>query len=847
MALEDYRRKRDFSQTPEPSGSEDNTSQSRYVIQRHDARRLHYDLRLEMEGVLKSWAVPKGPSMNPDDKRLAVHTEDHPIKYLHFQGTIPKGNYGAGEMTIWDKGTYTSYKNPDEPEKLKKEYDDGTLHLLFQGHKLQGKFTLVRTNYGKKDQWLLIKQKDEYATETSYDAENYTALEDSDYKVEVENKDEDEVEDEDEDEDEGEVEVSFFSPIDPINMEGAVENKEKSISLDKLIRPMLATPAREAFDDTEWLFELKYDGYRVLANVKNHQVRLYSRNGIGYNEKFAEIHEELSLLSHEAILDGELIVVDSKGNPHFQALQNYDEGTKGKLQYKVFDLLHLNGHSLLGLPLTNRKELLREMIPDGNYVQYCDHIQDEGKSFYREAVDQGLEGIIAKRKNSLYYPGTRSEDWLKFKQIQTADSIICGYTQSEKTGRPFGSLILGMEKNGRLQYTGNCGTGFSHEKTEELYNLFQPIKQDDSPFSEKTNLKGRVPQWLVPELVCEIKYSEITSDGRFRHPVFLRMRPDRRREQIGIIPPTPLADSSPDGDNMEVNGINLSFSNLDKIYWPESGLRKYDLLNYYISVSDVMLPYLVNRPQNMHRHPDGIDKPGFYQKDQEYMPEWASTVQLHSSSTGKDINYLLCQNEATLLYMVNLGCIEINPWLSKVTNIENPDYAVIDLDPSPSNTFEQVIEAALAVRKVLDQLEIIGVPKTSGSRGIHIYIPMGGEYSYEQARDFIRLICIVVRKVLPDTTTLERSLKKRGPKIYLDYLQNRRGQTVVAPYSVRPVPGAWVSTPVTWLELEEGFLLSDFNIHTVPPRLKEKGDLFSEALNVKSNMMEAIANLEKFL
>lgn len=846
MALEDYRRKRNFSRTPEPSGAKDHTFQSRYVIQRHDAQRLHYDLRLEMEGVLKSWAVPKGPSMNPDDKRLAVHTEDHPIQYLHFQGTIPKGNYGTGEMTIWDKGTYTSYKNPDDPENLKKEYENGTLHLLFQGHKLQGKFTLVRTKYGNSDQWLLIKQNDEYATEASYDAEDYTALNESELEAEEKVKAENKVEEKDE------GGLSFSASTNPLvtKRDSTDEDKtdeEKSITLDTWIPPMLATPSGEAFNDPDWLFELKYDGYRVLANIKDHQARLYSRNGINYNDKFSEVHKELSLLSHEAILDGEMIVTDFNGHPQFQALQNYDDTTEGKLQYKVFDLLHLNGHSLLRLPLTHRKELLREMISDGEYVQYCDHVFDEGRPFYLEAVDQGLEGIIAKRKNSLYYPGRRSEDWLKIKQIQTADPIICGYTESEKTGRPFGSLILGVERDGQLYYSGNCGTGFSHDNMDELYHLFQPLIQDDNPFSEKPDLKGRVPQWLTPKLVCEIKYSEITSDGRFRHPVFLRMRPDKRRGQSEIEPPTSVPDSGSNGDHLVVNGISLTFSNLDKIYWPESGIKKYDLLEYYISVSDVMLPYLVDRPQNMHRHPDGINMPGFYQKDQEYIPEWASTVQLHSSSTGKVINYLLCQNEATLLYMVNLGCIEINPWMSTVNHIENPDYAVIDLDPSPGNTFEQVIEAALAVRKVLDRLKIEGMPKTSGSRGIHIYIPMGGNYSYEQARDFVRLICMMVRKLLPGSTTLERSLKKRGSKIYLDYLQNRRGQTVVAPYSVRPVPGARVSTPITWEELDQGFLLSDFNIYTLPSRLKKKGDLFSGLLKAQIDMMEAIATLEKSL
>lgn len=807
MSLKEYYDKRDFEKTPEPKGKIGKKAENRFVIQRHEARRLHYDLRLEMSGVLKSWAVPKGPSMNPEDKRLAIHTEDHPLEYLYFSGIIPKGNYGAGKMEIWDQGRYRSAENTDNEDSLEAAYEKGKLVIEIEGSKLAGRFALVRSHFHteNKDHWLLIKVKDQYAIEKDYDAEN-------------------------------------FAP-QPLDLS---ENQQisDSFELKKMISPMLAAVSKEPFDDPDWIYEFKYDGYRILSNIEHGQVEMYSRNGISYSERYSKVRQELSSLDHTAILDGEMVVMDKAGLPQFEAIQNYENQPEGNLHYFVFDLLHLNGYDLFHLPLIDRKELLKDLIEDMKLIHYSQHVVEKGISFFEEAVDQGWEGVMAKKSDSQYYPGKRSEDWRKIKSKQITEAVICGYTYSEKAGRPFGSLILGVKEDGKWKYTGNCGTGFSVSQMEDLFEQFQAITRKTSPFSEKINLKGRHPQWLKPTYVCEVMYSERTRQGMLRHPVFYRLRSDKNADEVNpeVEEVKRVSPEVTDSD-LEIGGHIVSVSNPEKILWPDSGIRKYDLLDYYLHIAEWILPYLIDRPQSLHRHPDGITKPGFYQKNQENLPEWVESIEIKSSS-GKMINYLLCQNEATLMYLANLGCIEINPWLVRIENLDSPDYTVIDLDPSPANTFDEVREAALAVKTVLDRAGINGYAKTSGSRGIHIFIPMGGAYDFSAARDFTRLLCYFVRDLLPDLVTLERSIDKRQGKIYLDYLQNRTGQTIVAPYSVRPVAGALVSSPVTWEELRDGVVLEDFHLFNIQKRLAEKGDLFSGLLKEELNMEKAIRRLE---
>ncbi|WBL25035.1 DNA ligase D [Zunongwangia sp. HGR-M22] len=806
MSLDEYKKKRNFENTPEPEDGETSDNLNRFVIQRHQATRLHYDLRLEIGGTLKSWAVPKGPSMNPMDKRLAVHTEDHPIKYLKFQGEIPKGNYGAGQMDIWDAGTFSSKL---DSKSVLEQYEDGDLKITLSGGKLKGDFALVHTKQGKENHWLLIKKKDQFSTDLIYDAEVYA-------------------------EKTSEEKASKAKP------------KVRTLKPEDTVKPMLATTAKEIFNHPDWIYELKWDGYRLIAHVDDGDVRIYSRNGINYGSKFPLLVKDLKQLDHQVILDGEVVIVDKNGIPNFQALQNYDQNTPGTLRFYVFDMLFLNGHSMLELPLKDRKSLIPEILEDLDYTFYCDHIEGMGTAFYKKAVDNGTEGVIAKKADSTYAPGYRTESWLKIKAVESEEAIICGYTNSK--GAVFGSLILGMYQDGKLKYVGNCGSGFSNAQQKELLQKMDKLASKESPFISKINLKGRTPNWIKPQLICEVKFSEWTKAGSMRHPVFKGLREDK--STIEIKPEEKTEAPEPEkvngtSGNLDIGGISVPFTNLNKIYWPKDNITKYDLIEYYLQVSEVMLPYLKNRPQNLHRHPNGIQQKGFYQKDNESLPDWIKTTNIYSDSSEKNIEYMLCQNEATLLYMANLGCIEINPWHSKVGNLDTPNYGVIDLDPSAKNTFEDVIETAKVVKEVLDSAKIDGYCKTSGSKGVHIYVPFGKNYSYEEGRDFIKLICYLVQERLPELTSMERAVKARKDKIYLDYLQNRRGQTIAAPYSVRPKAGATVSTPVSWDELKSGLKISDFTIFNVPERISEVGDLFEGILKSSIDMEKALANLSE--
>lgn len=806
MGLKAYRQKRSFKDTPEPKDVLEKSNQSRFVIQRHRASHLHYDLRLEMDGVLKSWAVPKGPSMNPRDKRLAVQTEDHPIAYLSFEGVIPKGNYGAGKMTIWDEG---NYKNLHPQNSLSSDYNTGKLKIIFHGSKLKGNFTLVRSSsMNKKEQWLLIKHDDAFATDLDYDAEDFT---DEAFSIKP-----------------------FQNP--------------KKLDLRTLVKPMLASPGTKIFNDKDWVYELKYDGYRALANINNGKVELYTRNGISLNEKFTPIHKELKNIAHRAILDGEIVVLDAEGMPQFNALQNYnEETTKGVLVYYVFDLLHLNDHDTLELPLIDRKQLLKELIPEASHLHYCDHVETMGITIYNQAVEMGMEGVIAKKANSRYDLNLRSPHWLKFKKIENTETILCGYTLSKKKSRKFASLILGMVEDGQLTYVGTCGSGFSEEQLKELYYKFEVLKTEEPVFDIRKHLKGREAVWLIPKLICEVKFSEWTSSKVMRHPVFLRLREDKNLDfeqpQLPSKNPTPQKKTPDEEFALKVDGITLHITHPEKSYWPESGYTKYDLLDYYIQMSDIILPYLVDRPESLHRHPNGIHGESFYQKDHEHLPDWTDTHTIYSTSSDKDINYVLCQNKATLLYLNNLGCIELHPWHSTIYQLDHPDYAIIDLDPSDENTFEQIIETALVANDILKLAGIEGFCKTSGASGLHIYLPMGGKYTYEEARDFTKLLCYYIQEKLPKLTTLERSLKKRGPKIYLDYLQNRKGQTIVAPYSLRPQLHATVSMPLLWSEVKTGLKITDYTIKTVPNIMAERKDSFKAVLGKAIDMGKAIEHL----
>ena len=807
MKLDDYVKKRNFNNTPEPPGEVGKGDAHRFVIQRHDARALHYDLRLEMEGVLKCWAVPKGPSLNPHDKRLAIQTEDHPVKYLDFEGTIPKGNYGAGDMEIWDEGTYKAVDGQGEKE-LSRQLKKGRLTLEFNGKKIRGAFSLVRTRWGEDDkQWLLIKKKDRFATDMAYDAETYRP-----------------------------------APKDP--------PKVIALNPESPLKPMLATSVKKIFNDPGWLYELKWDGYRMIANISEREVRLYSRNGLSFNAKFPSLLRSLKDIQQDVILDGEVVIIDQQGRPQFQYLQNYADNTPGELRYYVFDLLFLNGISMLELPLKDRKSFLPELLEGLDRVFYCEHVVGMGTALYEKALKAGMEGVIAKKADTPYIPGHRSENWLKVKSVQSQEAIICGYTDSVKKGTIFGSLILGIWKEGRLTYIGNSGSGFSNEEQRTLLTALEAIETQESPFKDKIDLKGRNPHWVEPRLICEVKFSEWTKAGMLRHPIYKGLRNDKTLHEIThekmITNKKRSGGKKNTSNHLEVDGVKVPVTHPDKVYWPESGLRKYDLIDYYLNIADLILPYLKDRPQNLHRHPDGIEKKGFYQKDYEGPREkWIETTAIYSESSEREVHYLLCQNLPTLVYMANLGCIELNPWTARIASLDHPDYLVIDLDPSGKNTFEEVIEVAQATKEVLDLIKVKSYCKTSGSRGIHIHIPLEAKYTFEEARNFTKLICQLVHEQLPKLTSMERAVKKRKDKIYLDYMQNVEGQSIAAPYCVRPKPGAPVSAPLKWSEVKQGLRISDFNIHSMPKRMKRRKDPFAPVLGKGIDMAAALEKLEK--
>ncbi|MGB6151895.1 MAG: DNA ligase D [Pricia sp.] len=803
MGLEEYNKKRDFKNTPEPTGeATSETKTQRFVIQRHQARALHYDLRLEINGTLKSWAVPKGPSMNPDDKRLAIRTEDHPISYLHFHGTIPKGNYGAGGMIIWDSGNF-EVDRTEIDLSAQKQLAKGNLKLVFHGNFIKGNFALVKTGIRNgKESWLLIKKKDIYSTELLYDAE--ALIETSSTKL---------------------------------------KKYSKTIEPNTVIQPMLASSINDIFNDPEWLYELKWDGYRVLAHITG-QVLLQSRNGISLNSKFPELAKELSQIEHECILDGEVVVLDEEGVSQFGELQNYP-ATTGVLRFYVFDMLYLNGHSMLDLPLVDRKSLLPAVIENLSFTQYCDHIEGMGTALFQKSVDAGMEGVMAKHKDATYSPAERTEKWLKIKAVETIDALICGYTDSVGGGVAFGSLILGLRTGNKIiEYIGNCGSGFNEAHRKQLLKQFDPYRTDKNPFKKKLALKGRKPNWMVPTLVCEAAFSERTKNGLLRNPVFKRLLnqpiPNTKPSKV-----KPKRTGSPSKEIIEIDGLSVPISNLDKVYWSESGLTKYDLIDYYINISEYMLPHLLDRAQSLHRHPNGILEDGFYQKDNESVPEWMQTKTIYSKSSERDIDYLVCQNMASLIYMANLGCIEINPWNSRIGKLDFPDYGIIDLDPPEGMDFNNVIRIANEFKSVFDAAEIEGYCKTSGSKGLHIYVPMQAKYTYGEVRNFVKLLCHFVQQRLPDISTMERRIKNRDGKIYLDYLQNRRGHTIASVYSVRPLPNAPVSMPVHWNELKTGLSPRKFTLKNTISRLREQGDLFKPLLHLSFEMETALGKLEE--
>jgi bifunctional non-homologous end joining protein LigD len=811
------------------------------VIQKHEATRLHYDFRLELGGTLKSWAVPKGPSLNPHDRHLAMMVEDHPLEYRNFEGVIPKGQYGGGTVMLWDEGTFHAWGETDptlSQETLLKGLKDGHLTFILEGQKLQGEFALIKIKDAKEEgAWLLVKKGDEYASESDVTKEDKSVRTGRTMNQIAT----------------GELNLSAFPKA----------------AMPKRVKPMLAQMADRAFDREGWLYEVKWDGYRAVAEIGKKSVRLYSRNFQPFNDKFAPVAEALKKFGHEAVLDGEVVVVDKNGKSDFQSLQHYLSGERGHLIYYVFDLLWLDGHDLTGQPLSRRKTILAELVEglrpafakasagrqsSGNeIIKLSEHIESTGEAFFKAAVKQGLEGIIAKDPTSHYLMGKRVPAWQKIKTHLRQEAVIGGYTDPKGSRKDLGALVLGVYEDDDLVYIGHTGGGFSDQLLKDIRAQLEPLKQAKCPFSEEPKTNAPVV-WVKPTLVCEVKFQEWTAAGTMRQPIFLGLRLDKPAKEVVRETPATGSDHNSlskaaaeskgsDDRQVKAGARTVKVSNWHKIYWPEEGITKGMLIEYYQEVAGIMLPYLKDRPQSLNRHPHGITGSSFYQKDINFdPPDYVQTKEIWSESNQKNINFLLCQNEATLIYLANLGCIEINPWFSRVQHLEKPDYLVLDLDPEDID-FGAVVKTAQAVRQVLEAAGLPGYPKTSGATGLHIYVPLAAKYDYDQAKQFAEIVARLVNDKLPDITSVLRSPAKRQQRVYVDFLQNRHGQTLAAPYSVRPKPGATVSTPLDWREVNSKLRPGQFTIKNTLRRLDKLGDIWTPVLDSGVDLLKAIKGL----
>lgn len=886
MDLSEYEKKRSSDKTPEPFGGTPSGNELRFVVQKHDASHLHYDFRLEMDGVLKSWAIPKGPSLDPEIKRLAMMVEDHPYNYRNFEGIIPKGQYGGGTVIVWDEGTY----EPSEPVEgdIKKQEKhllhqlySGKLKIKMKGKKLKGEFALVKA-YGRGENgWLLMKLEDKYATDEDVTLKDKSVIskktiadmEKSPDKVYGENSDKSTVKDK---KDEAAEIVESQLKADP------PEKKKSTAKINTILKkapeqefyhevePMLATLVDEPFDSNEWLYEIKWDGYRAVAFSDGSNVELKSRNNNSF-EKYYPIQQELEKMNLNAIIDGEIVVLGKKGSADFGALQNWRSEADGDLMYYVFDILWYDGKDLKGLPLTERKKILEQILPSSESIVISQDFHTSGIEFLEAAKKMGLEGIMAKKKDSLYQTKNRTKDWLKIKANKRQEVVIGGFTLNEDSNKLFSSLLVGVYEGEKLIYTGKVGTGFNAKMQKEMMELFKPLISKNIPFSEepdvnkpsrfRPNPPHATVTWLKPELIGEVSYAELTTDGVMRHPSFEGMRSDKKADAVilekegntkdivmdeSIIKPrskskrATLLNPTENTQVKKVNKHELKFTNLNKIFSPKEKITKGDLINYYYQVAPILMPYLKERPQSMNRYPNGIEGKSFFFKNVKgKVPEWMDTYDYYSEEDKEEKEYLIANDEATLLHMINMGSIELNPWNSTIKKPDYPTYCIIDLDPD-KNTFDQVIETALVTKQILDDLGVPSYCKTSGSTGLHIYIPLGNKYTYEQSKEFARIIVTMINKELPKTTSIERHIADRNGKMYLDFLQNRPHATIASVYSVRPKPGATVSMPLEWDEVKPGLKMSDFTIYNAVERLESMGDIFKPVLGKGIDMEKAI-------
>jgi bifunctional non-homologous end joining protein LigD len=764
--LDEYRSKRRPDKTPEPFGTKKRRSKEpRFVIQRHDARRLHYDFRLERDGALASWAVPKGVPLRRGERHLAVHVEDHPLEYGDFEGTIPAGEYGAGTVEIWDRGTY----------ELLEEKRNGGLTVRLQGERLDGVWTLVPAKLdGDPKNWLLLR-KDGPTEETSRYA------------------------------------------------------------------PMLSTSSESLPRGEGWIHEPKWDGFRAIVTISGGQAKLTSRNGNDLTERFrpAARAAELGTRSADAVLDGEICALDDNGRSRFSLLQ----ASSGTLVLVVFDLLELDSEPLVALPLCERRKRLEGLIDPARGGIVLSPQFTDGEALLAAAEEQGLEGVVAKRLDSRYQPGSRSADWHKVKVRQSQEVVIAGYTKGQgRRATGFGSLVVGVYEAGGLRWAGNVGTGFNESEITRLLGLLKPLVREDSPFAETPKMP-RVRRsdvvWVEPRLVAQVEFAEWTREGRLRAPVYLGLREDKSASEV-------RKEKTPLPTVLKKGRRELRLSNLDKPFWSEEGITKGDLIGYYRDVAEVLVPHLRGRPFTMKRYPDGWQGNHFFQKQApSHMPAWIKRAPLPASTREgekKVIDYALVDDELALLWMVNMGCIDMHAWSSRVDKPERPDWVMFDLDPAEGATFDDVVTVARLVKDTLDLLELEAYPKTSGSRGIHILVPIARRHTFADARDFAAIVAGALARAHSGLVTTEWAKKKRRG-VLVDANQNRPGATNASVYSVRPRAGAPVSTPLRWEEVVTDLDFTAFTMDAVLDRVARDGDLFAGVLQGTQSLTKALRAL----
>jgi bifunctional non-homologous end joining protein LigD len=774
LALRDYRSKRDPKKTPEPFGGKKRGKEPLFVVQRHDARRLHYDFRLERDGALASWAVPKGIPLEPGQRALAVHVEDHPLEYATFEGEIPKGEYGAGTVEIWDNGTY----------ELVEEKRNGGLTVRLHGKRLEGVWTLVPAKLdGDPKNWLILRKRED----------------------------------------------------------AAAEPRPR-----RRYKPMLATLADEVPKGPDWVHEVKWDGYRAIAEVRGAETTLTSRNDNDLTRRFESVAREISkaLKTPDCVLDGEVCALDEQGRATFSAMQQGKRGTR--YIFVAFDLLEVEGVPIIDLPLAERRDRLRSLLDRRYQTVQLSEAFDDGEALYEAAKQQEFEGIISKRRDSRYEPGRRTRNWLKVKTHGRQEFVIAGYTkgQGRRSGR-FGSLILGYWQGDELVYAGNVGTGFTDEEIDKLLAKLRPLEGKEPPFREVPKMP-RVRRdaivWVEPKLVAEVEFVEWTHDRRLRAPSYQGLREDKPAEDVER--EEPQAVESPPNEVRKGSRV-LKLSNLEKPFWPDEGITKGDLLSYYRAVADVVVPHLKDRPFTMKRYPDGAYGKFFFQKDApKHMPDWIKTVEIMVSTREKPrqrrkIHAPLVNDELALLWMVNMGCIDLNTWYSRVDKPDRPDFVLFDLDPSEDVGFKETVEVALLVRQALEAVELESVVKTSGSDGIHVLVPIARRHTYDETREFSEIIASALARTHRGLVTTEWAKRKRRG-VLIDSNQNGEGKTIASVYSVRPREGAPVSTPLRWDEVNERLDPSAFTMDVVLGRVEQHGDLFEPVLRGRQSLTAAL-------